>query len=154
MRPASSDARTARTTANTHDMASLAGFWTERDVQLRELVGELRGRAATAARRNRDVDREALADMLADEGLLPESDEPLDHTALRAAVHAFLRRTPSWLVGLALDDLLGEAEPVNLPGVHPDKYPMWRVRQAAPLERLREDPSVRLALGAERVWVP
>ena len=153
-RPAREYARTALTTANTHDMASLAGFWTERDVELREQVGELRGRAATAARRSRDVDREALADLLAEEGLLPESEEPLGHAALRAAVHAFLRRTPSWLVGLALDDLLGETEPVNLPGVHPDKYPMWRVRQTAPVERLREDPAVRRALGAERVWVP
>ncbi|MFL5580866.1 MAG: 4-alpha-glucanotransferase [Gemmatimonadaceae bacterium] len=153
-RPARAYARTALTTANTHDLASLAGFWTERDIELRAECGDLRGRAVGVARRNRDVDREALADLLAEEGLLPESDEPLDHAALRAAVHAFLRRTPSWLVGLALDDLLGETEPVNIPGLHPDRYPMWRVRQRAPLERLREDPDARRALGAERVWVP
>jgi 4-alpha-glucanotransferase len=57
-------------------------------------------------------------------------------------------------VGLSLDDLVGETEPVNMPGVGQDKFPCWRRRLALPLERLADDAAVRRALGAERAWVP
>jgi hypothetical protein len=70
--------------------------------------------------------------------------------AARAAVHAFLRRTPAWLVGFALDDLVGETDAVNLPGVGPDKYPSWTRKQSMTLEEIRESAAVRYALGVER----
>ena len=67
-------------------------------------------------------------------------------------MHALLRRTPSWLAGLSLDDLVGEAEPVNVPGVGPDQFPAWQRRLAMPIEQLFTDPAVRRALGVERTW--
>jgi 4-alpha-glucanotransferase len=57
------------------------------------------------------------------------------------------------LVGLSLEDLVGEAEPVNVPGVGTDQYPAWQRRLTMPLEALATDPSVRRALGVERAWV-
>lgn len=150
-RPARAYPRLALATANTHDLATLAGFWEGRDVALRRRLGLIAGaRAAAAAGAERDRDRELLVARLVDEGLLAGGAPPPDDLALRAAVHAFLRRTPSWLVGLSLDDLAGERDPVNLPGVGPADYPSWTRRLAAPLETLLADPATRRALGVER----
>ncbi|MFL5577833.1 MAG: 4-alpha-glucanotransferase, partial [Gemmatimonadaceae bacterium] len=158
-RPAGDYARMALATANTHDMATLAGFWRGRDLELRREVGQLPdAKEERAARRARAEERVALLALLRAEGLLPPPgdsgapDEPGD-LALRAAVHAFLRRTPSWLVGLSLDDLVGEVDPVNVPGVGPDRFASWTRRLATPVESLGADPDVARALGLERRWV-
>ena len=145
----------ALTTANTHDMPTIAAFWRERDIDLRAKVGAIPTRRAVAeARAERAEAREALAASLIEEGLWPESDEPASDLALREAVHAFLRRTPSWLVGLSLDDLTGEIEPVNLPGVSPDQWPSWTRRMTKSLEEIIVSGDVRRALGVERQWIP
>jgi hypothetical protein len=74
-------------------------------------------------------DRYALIAMLVDAGLLDESArEHVDAATLIAALHTFIRRTPSALVGLSLDDLARESEPVNIPGIWQDRYPSWSRR--------------------------
>ncbi|MDQ4080794.1 MAG: 4-alpha-glucanotransferase [Gemmatimonadota bacterium] len=152
--PPSSYPANALATANTHDMPTLAAFWRELDIDLRAQVGALATKQAVeAARRERAAAREALATTLVDEGLWPAGDEPKSDLALRAAVHAFLRRTPSRLLGLSLDDLAGELEPVNLPGVAPDTWPSWTRRMTMSIEDIRESTAVQRALGVERRWV-
>jgi 4-alpha-glucanotransferase len=145
----------ALTTANTHDMATIAAFWRETDIDLRAKVGAIPTRSAvSAARRERGAAREALATTLVDEGLWPATEAPATDVALREAMHAFLRRTPSWLVGLSLDDLAGEVEPVNLPGVPPDRWASWTRRMTMGLEDMRVSADVQRALGVERQWIP
>ena len=143
-------------TANTHDMATIAGFWRGRDVELRAekgLIDATDGLAAARAERERD--RQALLKRLQIARVLPRSERgapPSDADArweatLRDAVHAFLCRTPSVLVGLSLDDITGEVEAVNLPGVGPDRYPSWRRRMRTALEELPSPAGVRAATG-------
>jgi 4-alpha-glucanotransferase len=53
--------------------------------------------------------------------------------------------TPAALVGVYLEDLVGEREPVNLPGVSPDLFRSWTRRLSISLEKIAVDPEVAIA---------
>jgi len=143
--------RLALTTVNTHDLPPLVGWMRERDVTLRNELGDLADeRQLAAARGARGADRRGVISLLIEEGLLPESaHERLEPEALVRAIHAFVRRTPAALVGLSLDDLALESEPVNIPGVWQDRYASWSRRMRAPLEELLHSPRTDALLGDE-----
>jgi 4-alpha-glucanotransferase len=138
-------------TVNTHDLPPLVGWMQERDITLRSELGDLSTSQQLAdARGARAADRGALIESLIEEGLLPRSaHESLEPQALIGAVHAFLRRTPAALVGLSLDDLAFETEPVNIPGVWQDRYASWSRRMREPLELLLASGRTVAALGHE-----
>ena len=148
-RPAPEYPRLALATVNTHDLPPLVGWLEQRDIILRSEVGDLADPAQQRAmREGRTSDRWALIEMLIEAGLLPDSArENVRSEPLIAALHAFLRQTPSALVGLALDDLAREAEPVNIPGIWQDKYPSWSRRMRETLETLLVDPATTRMLG-------
>jgi 4-alpha-glucanotransferase len=54
------------------------------------------------------------------------------------------------MVGLSLDDIVGEAEPVNVPGVGADKFPSWTRRLSMPIEKLANDPDVAATVRCNR----
>jgi 4-alpha-glucanotransferase len=148
-RPAAAYPRQALVGANTHDVVPLAGWTAGRDLGLRRRHGQIRSDAElAAARRDRRAAVAALARLLVAAGLWP-ADVPPDgrDPRFRGAVHAFLCRTPCVLVGIALDDLIGTPEPVNLPGVDLARYPSWSRRPGLALERLADDPRIALALA-------
>jgi 4-alpha-glucanotransferase len=150
-RPARSWSPHALATANTHDLPPLEGFWEGRDLVLRRDAGQLpAGPAFREAALRRWHEREALARRLAAEGCLSAPDALPPHGAwpeLAAAAHAFLARTPAHLVGVSLDDLAGETDPVNLPGVGRERHASWSRRMRRPLAELEADPGVRRALA-------
>jgi 4-alpha-glucanotransferase len=148
-RPAPEYPRLALATVNTHDLPPLVGWLEQRDIILRSEVGDLTDPEQQRGMRDgRTSDRWALIEMLIEAGLLPESArENVRSEPLIAALHAFLRQTPSALVGLALDDLAREAEPVNIPGIWQDKYPSWSRRMRETLETLLVDPATTRMLG-------
>lgn len=137
----------ALATVTTHDHVPLAGFWQGRDLALRHALGETDREAYHGAERGRQTERELLATRLREEGIAAELP---DQPALVGAVHQFLGRTPSRLVGLALDDLAGQTEPVNIPGYGPDQYPVWSRRMAATLDQVESSATAQAALGAVR----
>ena len=137
----------ALATANTHDMATLAGFWQARDIEQRARVGLIEDDAALqGARETREEEKRALLSRLAREEILPSATEPNDNAELRGAIHEFLCRTPAALVGLALDDLAGEVDAVNLPGVGPDKHPSWKRKMSMTVDEMRASDEVHRAL--------
>ena len=146
--PASSYAHQSLATANTHDMAPLAGYWSGRELQLRAQAGyaDEEQERSSLAERARTVHR--LRERLAADGLLPSAEAAVPEVELRGAVHAFLRRTPAMLVGVSLDDLSGESEPVNMPGLRPEEFPSWTRKMRRTIDELRRDPDVPIALGA------
>ena len=137
-------------TANTHDMPTLAGFWAERDIDMRRDLGLV----ATAddearLRAERDRDRGALVRLLDEEQIIP-GGLPKSSAELRAAVHGFLWSTPAQLIGLSLDDLAGETDAVNVPGVGPDRHPSWTRKMRADLEAITSSDEADVILARPR----
>jgi glycogen operon protein len=157
-RDASNYPRLALATVDTHDLPPLVGWLEQRDIILRSEVGDLADlEQQRAMRESRTSDRNAMIEMLIDAELLPASArENVRSEPLIAALHTFIRSTPAALVGLSLDDLAREAEPVNIPGIWQDKYPSWSRRMRETLERLLADPGTTAMLGEgpESVAVP
>ncbi len=124
----------AMTAVTTHDLPTLRGFWTGRDIDLKEEFGLYPD--DTLIKRDKDTrhrDRQALLTALKNARLLskeyPEGSTvpELDETLCRA-VYTYLARTPCFLLAVPLEDLLGDCETPNLPGAPGDKYPVWRMK--------------------------
>ena len=140
----------AMVTVNTHDLPPLAGWWEGHDLALRRDINQLSNdEQLAAAQAHRSHERDALSRALRREGLLGEG-EAVSHADRCAAVHAFIARTPAPLVAVSLDDLAGETEPVNLPGIDPTRYPSWSRRMSMPLEDIFRSPTATRTLSAVR----
>jgi 4-alpha-glucanotransferase len=114
--------RAALTT--THDLPTMAGWWTGRDLDWRERLGGKN----PGARRKRENDRRALWRALRKSGApaaFPANAAPFIDGALAA-----LATAPSPLKLVALEDFIGEREQPNIPGTI-DEHPNWRRRLSA-----------------------
>ncbi|WP_329255565.1 4-alpha-glucanotransferase [Actinoallomurus sp. NBC_01490] len=104
-------------TVGTHDMPPIEGYLNGDHIALRERLGLLTRPASAEYEELEEGLREWRA-LLTSLGL-----DPADMTT---ALHAFLARTPSRLVGVSLADAVGERRTQNQPGTT-DEYPNWRV---------------------------
>jgi 4-alpha-glucanotransferase len=148
-RPSADYPARALVLATTHDLPPLVGYLAGRDLEIRRKLGGIGSDdELKAALAEREAERAALIVRLRAEGDLPPGDAPVDDTALICAVHDFLSRTPSRLRALSLDDLAGENEPLNLPGVPVERHRSWTRRMKRTLEDLAADPGIRAALGS------
>jgi (1->4)-alpha-D-glucan 1-alpha-D-glucosylmutase len=152
--------RRALACVTTHDLPTLAGFWSGQDVLLREGLGQF----PTAAHRDRQVVEraEARAQLLLAlerEKLLPPaaSVNPVSMPQATADfvrnVHRYVARSAACLMSVQLEDVFGSLEQVNLPGVTDDRHPNWRRKLEIPLERFCGDarfPALCAALCEER----
>lgn len=155
-RPPSQWPMTALAVVSTHDLPTLAGFWSGADLSVQQRLGWLRDDAYLQALLARGQDRTHLLAALHAEGLLPEGisldpqSAPEMTPELAAAVHRFLARTPCQLVGVQLEDLLGQREQPNVPGTTDDVHPNWRQRMAIPLQDLVTAPFFTAITSAVR----
>ena len=127
----------AAAAVTTHDLPTLRGFWIGRDIELKARLGlyrESEGLERDLITRARD--KQALLNALEKEQLLP-ADSPREATAvpqltdeLCRAVYAYLAKTPSRLLLISLEDLLGDTETPNVPGEH--AYPSWKIKAGLP----------------------
>jgi 4-alpha-glucanotransferase len=141
-------ARRALATPTTHDMPTLRSYWEGRDIELRRRLNLYpSAEIESAVIRERERDRELLLEALQEQGLKPaQPATPLDaFTAEFAhALHLYLARSATLLVAVQIDDLLGEALPVNVPGTDRE-YPNWQRKVSADLE----DIAARTDLAAQ-----
>jgi len=134
--------------STTHDLPTIAGFWTGRDVEAR-LAAHLTDAAGYERQmRERRQEKQLMLDALHSEGLLPadyssdaalipELDGPLHN-----AIIGYLAQTPSMLLLLNQEDLTKETEQQNLPGSTAE-YPNWRRKMKWSVGELRTKPQAR-----------
>ncbi|WP_299256641.1 4-alpha-glucanotransferase [uncultured Kushneria sp.] len=126
---------------STHDLPTVAGWRLGRDLDWRielDMLGE--GETPDQQREMRQQDIVALAETF---GIKPDADRD---TWLEAAAR-HIGATPSPLVLLQLEDLLGLEEQPNLPGTL-DEHPNWRRRLPLAVDEMFETSGVMARLRA------
>ncbi len=149
--PSRSYSKRAFVTANTHDHVPLAGYWIGRDLELYNELGlNPKGKDLQTQRRKREEKRKALLRRLHREGAMQPGETGTLYATLGRAVHRFLCNTPSPLVGLMLDDIVGETEPVNVPSVGMDRYLSWTRRMKLPVEEFPANSTARETMNGAK----
>lgn len=123
---------------STHDAATVAGWWSGRDLDWADRLGRLPADSNRQKEEDKRAwDRGLLWATFGGEGPRPAPDNPAP------AVEAALRhigRAASRLALAPLEDLLALEEQPNLPGTVKE-HPNWRRRLAAPLDELLSEPA-------------
>lgn len=138
--------RRAIATITTHDLPTLLGYWSASDIELRRglsLYPSEEMRLQVLEERVRD--RHALLRALADEGLAVRGCDGLPDSysaQLSRAIHVFLARTASALVVLQAEDLLGMADPVNVPGTN-EEHANWQRKMRCDIHSMFAAAEVR-----------
>ncbi|MDT0575701.1 4-alpha-glucanotransferase [Croceicoccus sp. F390] len=127
----------------THDLVTIAGWWTGRDQAWNRQIGRGSHHHTEAEdKATRALQRQALWNAFvasgAASGACPPTDEP---AAVIVAALRHLAMTPCPLVIATIEDLLGLVEQPNLPGTI-DEHPNWRRRLSQPLAMLLALPEV------------
>ena len=148
---------------STHDLPTLVGWWEGVDIGLRAAAGTQDDAASRRDRDDRRRDKRALVSALAEADVLPpafarvasgedEVPEALA-TELAVAVHRLVAMTPSILVAVQLEDMIGSPRQPNLPGTT-DEYPNWRNRAPVVVEDLAGSARFRELAAAMRLERP
>lgn len=115
-RPASAWSSHAVAMPTTHDLPTIHGWWQERDIEWKALLGQLTPEQHLTAQWERTQDRNDLWRALQDEGCVPATIAgPPDDTPL-AAILSFVARTPSPLALFSMEDLMCVIDQPNMPG--------------------------------------
>ena len=126
--------RLAAASIGTHDLPTLAGWWT----------GDRSENEDRAADRLRLVEALERAEAIDAAGAARLRDDAQCGATLAAAselvnaVHRFLAATPSMLAVVAIEDVLRETGAVNVPGTF-DEHPNWQRKRSLLLEDIEAD---------------
>ncbi|HTE68716.1 MAG TPA: 4-alpha-glucanotransferase [Actinomycetes bacterium] len=130
--------RLALAATTTHDLPTVAGFFSGSDLDHLCDIG-----VATAGgdeQANQEEQRASLCRLLEDEGLLDAGEREVG--AIVAALYGFLTRTPAMLVAATLEDAVQARDRPNVPGTI-DQRPNWSLPLPVKLDDLATDPRVR-----------
>ena len=130
----------ALVTIATHDLPTLAGYFSAHDLKLRDAIGKLPpGTSFEQQRAHREWECGLMRRGLAEEGL--------GELPLSTAVHSYVARTSCKLMAVQIEDLLRLEEQVNIPDTI-DEHPNWRRRMPLPVEAWADDADIKETLAA------
>jgi 4-alpha-glucanotransferase len=149
----------ALVSSTTHDLPTIAGFWTGEDIEARRRAGMLRDDQGYRAQlANRAVDKQRILDAMHTAGLLPDwfprsAAETQELTGeLHNAVIGFLASTPSRLLLTNQEDLTKETQQQNLPGTT-SQYPNRSRKMHFRVDELFSAREALDFIGMFRAWV-
>jgi 4-alpha-glucanotransferase len=120
----------------THDLPTIAGLWSGRDLEIQRALGMTLNTEAT----------DGMKDQL--KGWLDVDDSaPVEEVAQKA--HHLLAQAPSSMVSATVEDALGLEERPNYPGTTKE-WPNWSVALPIELEQLKEAPGYLRTVEAFR----
>jgi 4-alpha-glucanotransferase len=148
----------ALVSSTTHDLPTLAGFWTGADIEARMRAGVI----DEAERREqwdlRNKEKQKMLDRLFAQGLLradlpkAATDYPEWTGELHYAAIGFLAKTPSQLLAVNQEDVTNEAAQQNLPGTT-WQYPNWGRKMRFTVEELRGNQEAQSFAAMVRDWI-
>ena len=150
--------RQALVSSTTHDLPTLAGFWTAADVEARRRAGVVSDEGYLEQMKTRTAEKQKMLDLLFQSNLLPlylpRSAESYPELTgdLHNAIAGFLALTPSQLLAINEEDLTKETAQQNLPGTT-RQYPNWGRKMRFTLEQLRSDPEALGYAAMLRNWI-
>ena len=126
-------------TTTTHDLPSVAGWWSGHDIEWRERLGLLaQHQSAEAEQAIRQTDRLALWRAFSAAGVVKGACPAAASLLAVDAALAFVGSTPAPLVTIPIEDLLALREQPNIPGTV-SGHPNWRRRLDGALPGLLAD---------------
>jgi 4-alpha-glucanotransferase len=148
----------ALVSSTTHDLPTIAGFWSGEDIRARCAAGVLDHAGFEDQMRARRDEKQKMLDVLHAGGLLPDYvPRSVDHVPeltgdLHNAVIGFLAMTPSQLLCINHEDLTKEPAQQNLPSTT-WQYPNWGRKMRFSIEELRTAPDARNFTAMLRHWL-
>ncbi|NOY39359.1 MAG: 4-alpha-glucanotransferase [Nitrospirae bacterium] len=143
----------AVTSITTHDLPTISGFWTGRDIEVKKALNLYPDNEAWLRDlSNRQADRQRLLRALKRAGLLPPGMPadpgriPVMTEELCLAIYRYLAMTSSKLLTINLDDIIGTADQQNLPSTV-NEYPNWRRKVPYRIEELKKMEVFRKLVG-------
>lgn len=140
-------------TVSTHDLPTLTGWWTGRDLEWRQELGlypnDEMGQQERSARID---DRNLLVSALNDLDVIDMSKAPMQapakmNTELSVAVQKYMAQAPSHIQLIPLEDALEIVEQVNIPGTI-DQHPNWRQKLPVSMSEFFQQDSVNAIADA------
>ena len=132
---------------DTHDTPTFTGWLRGLDIDRRREHGLLDDAGAADAHRDREKQVENLVAFLHTRGDLHPKSDRRDEPAVLEALCRFLGDGDAPAVLVALDDLVGEANPQNVPGTMNDR-PNWVQRLPLTVDELFADDRIAGVLAA------
>jgi 4-alpha-glucanotransferase len=148
----------ALTSTSTHDLATMAGYWTGEDIEARFRARTIDDSVRRTQLAERAQDKQHLLEALFTAGLMP-ADYGRDAASipeltgeLHFAISGFLASTPCvmWLINQ--EDLTKEINQQNLPGTTAE-YPNWGRKMKWTIGELRSVKEARDCADMMRYWV-
>jgi 4-alpha-glucanotransferase len=151
-------AASALTSTSTHDLATIAGYWTGEDIEARFRAKTIDEGLRASQYADRAGDKQKLLDALFLAGLMPPDYErdasrlPELTGELHYAISGFLACTPCamWLINQ--EDLTKERHQQNLPGTTAE-YPNWGRKMRWTIAELTSVKESRDCAAMMRYWV-
>jgi 4-alpha-glucanotransferase len=148
----------ALTSTSTHDLATMAGYWTGADIEARFRARTIDDAVRAGQQKERAEDKQRLLDALFAAELMPLGYEhdasriPELTGELHYAISGFLASTPSTMWLINQEDLTKELQQQNLPGTTAE-YPNWGRKMRWTISELASVKESRDCAAMMRFWI-